>query len=545
MFKLKTSTILLSLSIFFTGAAGLINEYLLSTISIYILGNSIEQFSVTIAIMLGMMGIGGWAQKFIKDNNLIEKFILIEILLVILGSFSPIGIYAAFAYVEDNFTLVQYFLISSMGFLIGFEIPFIIRINEKYQEKLKTNLSTIISADYFGSFIGAIIWIKILLPHFNIVKIGFLVSGVNFLIAIITFGYFYKIGLVKSKKIIILIILTIALLIFGVLSTKKWEINSEQRLYKDKVVFSKTTKYQHITITHNKTIKEYRLYINGNNQFSSLDEVRYHELLVHPAMSLLNEHKKILILGGGDGLAVRELNKYHDIKEIKLIDLDSEMTKLAKTNPILKKLNNNSLLNSIVKTINVKFISKGKEKIYKKESKNKYRQIATISIINMDADIFITKVKNEKFDLIIIDLPDPNSIELNKLYTKEFYMKLRRLMKDDSLIVVQSTSPFHAKEAFLCIGRTLLSANFYITAYHYNIPSFGDWGFYLAGKNNNYQAKITNIKLQVPTKFLTEDVFKAALVFGKGELITKDASINTLMEPKLFYIYNNNSWLSY
>ncbi len=545
MLKLKTSTVLLSLSIFFTGASGLINEYLLSTISIYILGNSIEQFSITIAIMLGMMGIGGWAQKFIKDNNLIEKFILIEILLVILGSFSPIGIYVAFAYIEDNFTLIQYFLISSMGFLIGFEIPFIIRINEKYQQKLKTNLSTIISADYFGSFIGAIIWIKILLPHFNIVKIGFLVSGVNFLIAIITFGYFYKIGLVKSKKIVILIVLTIILLVFGVLNTKKWEINSEQRLYKDKVVFSKTTKYQHITITHNKIIKEYRLYINGNNQFSSLDEVRYHELLVHPAMSLLNEHKKILILGGGDGLAVRELNKYKDISEIKLIDLDSEMTKLAKTNSILREINDNSLLNSIVKTIDVKFLSKGKEKIYKKESKGKYRQIATISIINMDADIYISKVKNEKFNLIIIDLPDPNSIELNKLYTKEFYMKLRRLMYEDTLLVIQSTSPFHAKEAFLCIGRTLLSANFYITPFHYNIPSFGDWGFYLAGKNDNYQHKITNIKLQVPTKFLTEEVFKSALVFGKGELSSNDKSINTLMEPKLFYIYNNNSWLNY
>ena len=545
MFKLKTSTLLLSLSIFFTGASGLINEYLLSTISIYILGNSIEQFSITIAIMLGMMGIGGWAQKFIKDGKLIEKFILIEILLVILGSFSPIGIYAAYAYVEDNFTLIQYFLISSMGFLIGFEIPFIIRINEKYEKKLKANLSVIISADYFGSFIGAIIWIKILLPHFNIVKIGFLVSGVNFFIAIITFLYFYKIGIVKNKKIFILIALTIILLIFGAINTRKWEINSEQRLYKDKVVFTKTTKYQHITITHNNTIKEYRLYINGNNQFSSLDEVRYHELLVHPAMSLLNEHKKVLILGGGDGLAVRELNKYNDISEIKLIDLDSEMTKLAKTNPILKRLNHNSLLNSKVHSINVKFLSKGREKIYKKEKKNKYRQIAEISIINMDADIYISKVKNEKFNLIIIDLPDPNSIELNKLYTKEFYMKLRRLMYDDSLIVVQSTSPFHAKEAFLCIGRTLLAANFYITPYHYNIPSFGDWGFYLVGKNDDYQAKIKDIKLKVPTKFLTEEVFKASLVFGKNELTTKDKSINTLMEPKLFYIYNNNSWLNY
>ena len=543
--KIKISTLLLSLSMFFTGASGLIDEYLLSTISIYILGNSIEQFSITIAIMLGMMGVGGWVQKFIKDDNLIEKFIIIEIFLVILGSFSPIGIYAAFGYLENNFTLVLYFLISAMGFLIGFEIPFIIRINEKYSQTLKSNLSIIISADYFGSFIGAIIWVKLLLPHFNIIQIGFFVSGTNFIVAIITFIYFYKIGLVKSKKIFIFLILTVLLLIFGLTNSKRWEIHLEQRLYKDKVVFSKTTRYQHLTITHNNILDEYRLYINGNTQFSSLDEVRYHEFLVHPAMALLKKHKQILILGGGDGLAVRELKKYKDIDNITLIDLDKDMTKLARENPILRKLNQDSFLDARVTNIDIDFKSKGVRPIYQEEDNNRFMKIADISIINVDADKYISKIAGKKYDLVIIDLPDPNSIELNKLYTKEFYMKLKRVLTDDSLIVMQATSPFHAKEAFLCIGRTLRGAGLKITPYHYNIPSFGDWGWYLISLNDNYKKRLKDIHFSVQTKFITPELFYASLAFGKEELITKDNSINSLMEPKLFYIYNNNSWLKY
>jgi len=179
----KYTVFFFGLSMFFTGAAGLVNEYVLSTVSTYILGNSIEQFSITIALMLGFMGLGGWVQKFISDNNLITKFLTLEFALAIFGGFAPLAIYAAFAYMDDHFALVQYFFIGIIGFLVGFEIPFIIRINEQYSKSLKKNLSVVMAADYLGSLVGAFVWVYVLLPHVSLTKVSFIISGVNLLVA--------------------------------------------------------------------------------------------------------------------------------------------------------------------------------------------------------------------------------------------------------------------------------------------------------------------------------------------------------------------------
>lgn len=542
--KLKLPTILLSLSIFFTGATGLVNEYILSTVSTYVLGNSIEQFSITIAIMLLFMGIGGFIQKYVNDNYLIEKFITIEILLAVLGSFAPIIIYAAFGYMSHHFNLVLYFLIAFIGFLVGFEIPFVTRINEKYTESLKTNLAFIVSADYIGAFLGAIIWVKLLLPHVHIFKIGFLISSINFLVALIAFLYFKNLVAPKMKAIYSLIIIIVSsLLVYGYIHSEQYDKLIEQKLYADKVIFTENTKYQHITLTHNHLLGEYRLYLNGNLQFSSLDEKRYHEFLVHPAMSLSNNSKNILVLGGGDGLAVREIKKYNP-KSITLVDLDPKMTKLAQTNSILKSLNQNALNN--VQIYNPTIQSNLKRDIYKNTKDYiSIEHLATVNIINIDAMKFLNDVKNKKFDVVIIDLPDPNSVELNKLYTKEFYRSLQKVLYPDSIVAIQSSSSYFAKEVFLGIGRTLKASGFETIPYHHNIPSFGEWGFYLATKDKNIYNKLKEVTFRIKTNYITQKLFLGSLEFGKDELKTKKYFINTMMSPKLYHEYSTNSWLDY
>ena len=538
---------------FFTGASGLVNEYILSTVSTYILGSSIEQFSITIAVMLGMMGIGGWCQKFVSDDNLIQKFIIIEILLSIIGSYSPISIYASFGYMENNFLLVYYFFVVSIGFLIGFEIPFIIRINQLYSKELKTNLSVVLAADYIGSFIGALVWIYLLLPNFALTQISFLITGANFVIAFFTFLYFVRFDFIKRKVLLfVTLCLTFAFLLHGYFNVKDWEVSLEQSLYEDPVKVSKTTKYQHLTITHNKTVNEYRLYINGNIQFSSLDEKRYHEQLVHPVMSLSPKHVNVLVLGGGDGMVIRELKKYRDIKSITLVDLDPQMVKFASTNPILTKMNQNAFKDARVKVLDNKAITSVDVKdIYSSGSKNTSEKwVSQVDVINIDADLFLHKFKKKIFDVVIIDFPDPSSIELTKLYSKQFFMKLKRVLNKDAMVAIQATSPYHAKESYLNIGRTMRAAGFQVIPFHDNVPSFGDWGWYLAwnselSKQEVYE-KINNLEeFKIQTSYLTPNVFRKALVFGKGELETADTSINTLMNPTLFHIYTKNSWLDY
>ena len=125
---------------------------------------------------------------------------------------------------------------------------------------------------------------------------------------------------------------------------------SEGKIYGENIIYSNSTQYQRIVLTHNKS--DYRLYLNNNLQFSSTDEYRYHEALVHPVMSMAKKVDHVLVLGGGDGLAVREILKYKEVKDITLVDLDEGMTKMFKTNKIFTDFNHNSLNNPKVKVYN-------------------------------------------------------------------------------------------------------------------------------------------------------------------------------------------------
>jgi spermidine synthase len=589
---------LLTLSMFFSGGSSLVNEFILSSISTMILGNSLEQFSLTIGLMLFAMGIGGFSQKFVNDNYLIQKFIILEIILALVGSYAPIAMYSAFAYIPNHFQLINYLSIFSIGFLIGFEIPFIIRMAEKYSPDLKKNLSTIFSADYIGAFVGTLIWVYFLMTTFPFTESSFIVSGSNLFVAIITFIFFIfnekkieansidleikllkdsldtvnsslyekinndiieleklKITILNSNKSKIIFIFPILLLIvvitifYGYLNNRNWNISLEQKLYKDPIIFQTTTKYQHIVVTDNKKLEETRLYINGNVQFSSKDEKRYHDLLVHPVMNLANKIENVLVLGGGDGLAVRELKKYKDIKNITLIDLDKGMIDFSKNNPIMKNLNNNAFENINLVDTDSFISSNGVEEVLIKDEKE-IHSVALVDIINVDAGKFLQQIENIKWDVIIIDLPDPSVIELVKLYSKEFYLSLTNVMNSDAILAIQSTSPYHAKESYLCIQRTLEAAGIKTLPYRYNIPSFGDWGWFIGWKNDISKEemlnKINNLNsFSVETEFITPEVFKSSLIFGKGELDTNDKRINTWMNPVLLDIYTKNSWLNY
>lgn len=551
----KLATLLLGLSIFFTGASGLVGEYILSTLSSYLLGNSIEQFSITIALMLGMMGIGGWVQKYIDDSYLLEKFILIEMLLALLVGFAPLAIYAAFGFMETHFLLIQYAFVLSIGFLIGFEIPFIIRINQAYSSTLKANLSTVISADYFGSLAGALVWVYWMLPNFSIVINGFLLASLNFLIATVTVLYFNYHRLIEKRATsFVLIGITVLALAGGALSANRWHLELQQHLYNDKIVFSKTTRYQHLVVTHNGKRDEYRFYINGNLQFSSLDEYRYHEQLVHPLMHIAPSHKNILVLGGGDGMAVRELLKYSDISSITLVDLDAELVRLAKNSDVFKKLNHNAFNSA---TIRFPDIDNALSVIGKREwipygddinrSEKTGMKPMMFDVVHIDADKFLDRIANRNYDVVIIDLPDPTSIDLNKLYSSEFYMKLKRTLSKDGMIVIQSTSPFQTQKAFLCIGDTLRSAGFQTIPYHDNIPTFGEWGWYIAWKEGTFSKETILKRMQqtasftVPTHYITPQYFLSSTVFPKDFQNHIPPIVNTLMDPKLFLLYNQEA----
>ena len=466
--------------------------------------------------MLFFMGIAGYFQKNISDYNLVLKFISIEITLSFIGALSVLIVYYAYIY-SANFYLIYYTLSAFIGFLIGLEIPIVLRINEKYTQKLKENISFIYSADFIGAFIGALVWVFILLKFFSIIQIGFLASLINILVALGTFLVFYK-NLSKKLKILtfFLFLSIISMDILGIIFHKKLEINIYKSLFEDPVIFHKKTVYQDIVITQNPVNKEIRLYLNGNLQFCSTDEALYHELLVHPAFSLKDDVKNVLIIGGGDGLALREVLKY-PVKKVVLVDLDKDMIDVAKKYP-LARINHNSFFNKKVK------------------------------VVNSDAYSYLDVLIKSKtrFDIIIVDLPDPSNINLAKLYSVEFYRKLYFILDFDGIITIQATSPFFAPNTFSCIKKSLKTAKFNILPYHYDIPSFGDWGFILAYKHKtdkmfknlqNFDLKIDNLH------FLTKELFKSSLIFPKNwiRIDGKTIEANSIFNPVIIDYYRQDN----
>jgi spermidine synthase len=547
--------ILLAFCMFSTGASGLVNEYVLATLTTYILGNSIEQFSIVIAAMMLMMGVSGLVQQGMSDNNLVHKFMLLEVSMAIVCAFAPLAIYGAYASMQDHFYLVHYFFVLTVGFLIGFEIPLVMRIIEQYKVKLKYNLAIVYAMDYIGAFIGAIIWVKILLKNFPLSEISFIVAGANFLIAVVTLIYFIATGVIRQKMVaLLMIVTTLCLLVYGYLNNRDFTDLMEQKFYDDPIVYKETTKYQHLVLTENRASNDIRLYINGNTQFSSLDEARYHEILVHPAFSLAPKIENVLVLGGGDGLALREIVKYSDVHQVTLIDLDPGMIKLAASNPHLQKLNLNVFQDARIHIKQAEGVADVNIKgVYLESSETSANgqpvaeHVASVDVYNIDADLFLGQEVKTQWDVVIIDFPDPSSVELSKLYSKQFYKKLSRLLTADGLIAIQATSPYHAKEAYLTIGNTLKAAGFNVLPYRQNIPSFGDWGFYLAWQN---EKSVTTLKSEirqltnftVDTKFLTPELLTASMAFGKGELESKESCVNTIMFPCLLTQYIDYGW---
>ena len=539
----KTSGIL-HLNMFILGGNCLAFEYTLSKVSSDLLGDSVEQWSLTIAVMMFFMGIGSDYQKKITNKFLIDSFIFIESSICVIGALSPFIMLFGFAYTNQAFPLIHYTVIGVLGFLIGMEIPIILRMNEKNSESLKNNLSSLLKADYIGALFGAVVWTLVLRKFFTITEISMILSVSCFSIALLTYfimkkNLFYP----KWQKLAFAMALMI-LTVLGI-NYKNWVIYAEQRFFKDRIVFKETSPYQHLVLTESRN-REISLYINGHLQFNSFDEHIYHENLVHPAMLVGKPMTRVLILGGGDGLALREVRKYQDVEEIVLCDLDPVMTKLASSNPLMRALNEDSF--SDARLTNASNFYKSDEQEVIITAKNELDtgskgQTFKLKLVNMDARKFLEKAKG-KFNKIIIDFPDPVSPNLASLYSKEFYRLLLTRLATDGVIVQQSTSVHHAKEAFLSIGRTMEHVGLNVLPFHAYVPSLGDWGYWLASismKKEEMVEVIRNVKLiPVATKYLNPESMRGSLVFGKNLLLSRYHTINTNLDSQIYRFYTED-----
>jgi spermidine synthase len=500
--------LLLITSIFIAGLCSIIYELLISTTSSYFLGDSVKQFSITIGVYMAAMGVGSFLSRIFK-GNLILRFIEVELLLGLIGGCSVPILYFVFANASPAaFSGIMILLISLIGILTGMEIPLLTLILKEHYP-LQINLSNVLSVDYLGALAATLLFPFLLLPFVGVFLSSALFGLVNIGLGIVNLWFFRRLIPSGQKR---WYIVGIAALVmgFGVMLVKSQALLERWHdgLFRDRVVFTKTTPYQTLVLT--KGGDDIRLYIDRVIQFSSIDEYRYHESLIHPAMSIAPYRKRVLILGGGEGLAARELLKYQEVEEIVIVDIDPEVFRLASTNPYLTALNTNSLTHPKVKTI------------------------------AEDAFVFLTQYY-DLFDLIIADLPDPTTESLTRLYSQSFYQLIRKRLTPNGLFVTQATSPFHTKKAFWCIAASARAAGFgQVYPYHAYVPSFGDWGFILA---SNHPVTPQNTSIQVPTRFLDGSNLPRLFEFEK-DLRLDSVPPNTLDRPVLldYYLEDWQRW---
>ncbi|MEE9304194.1 MAG: polyamine aminopropyltransferase [Thiotrichaceae bacterium] len=495
----KQQTGILLVSIMIIALCGLAYQLIIGTVSSYLLGNSVYQFSLTIGFFMFAMGVGSYLSKLLSED-LIQNFISIEIAIALIGGVSSLSLFMAFPMVRALYDVTMYSLILMIGALVGMEIPILTRILEQKQSS-RHSLANVLSIDYFGALIASVVFPLVLLPQLGLIRSSFAIGLINILTAL-TNIYFFRKYLNRTKLLTIIslgiLFMLIGFTIYGTVLTRY----AEKHLYFDQIIFDKQTPYQKIVVTKSATRDEQHLYIDGHIQFSSRDEYRYHEALVHPALSIKGKRENVLILGGGDGLAVREILKYADVNSIHLVDIDPEMTRISQQLHMLAELNENSL------------------------------QDPRLTIYNEDAFSFINQ-PGILYDRVIIDMPDPHNEAINKLYSREFYTMIRRRMAENAVLVSQSSSPFYTRHTFWCIENTLATVFDDTLSYQITIPSFGIWGFNMA-RINTVLPK--NFEFAIPTRFLSSEIMQAAQVFGK-DISKVKTPVNTIMEPKLYHLY--------
>ncbi len=506
---------LLKACIFATGLAGIVAEYVMSTLASYLLGNSVLQWTLTISIMLFAMGVGSRLSKGVQ-TALLDAFVATELLLSVLCALSATLIYFLSAYVNPISPLV-YTLSFAIGLLIGLEIPLATRLNDFFED-LRINISTVMEKDYYGALLGGLLFAFVALPYLGLTYTPIILGCVNFAVAA---GLFWKHRAALQFPRALTAGFVGVPLFLGVLlvSAEPIVLYGEQQKYVDRVIYQEQTPYQRIVMTQFKD--NYWLYLNGNEQFSSYDEERYHEPLVHPAMAVSVAQRHVLILGGGDGLAAREVLKYPGVARLTLVDLDPAVTRLGMTHPIFLKLNQEALRDP------------------------------RVTIRNEDAYAFLQQTR-EIYDVIIIDLPDPKTVELARLYSREFYQLAARQLAKGGVMVTQAGSPFFSRKAFLCVLKTMQAAGLRVVPYHNHIPTLGEWGWVLGMNAPEMDAAQLKTRLEsvdfahVETRFLNHDAMMAMLRFGKGELDgLPDMKINQELELVLFHYYKSGDWEIY
>jgi spermidine synthase len=449
---IRPAEVALLASVFVVAACGLVYELAAGTLASYLLGDSILQFSTVIGTYLFAMGVGSWLSRYL-ERQLVAQFLRIELLVGLIGGLMPAALFSLQSAATPSFRFALYALVLTVGVLVGLEIPLVMRILKRHagagaRGGLKNLVSQVLTFDYLGALAVSIAFPLLFVPQLGLIRTGAFFGLMNAAVAVWALWIFR--GEVRGLAAQALACaLTIGALAAAFVFADQVTTWAEDRFYADRVIYSENSAYQRVVVTSSHA--GVRLFLNGNLQFHSRDEYRYHEALVHPALSAAGNPRRVLVLGGGDGMAVREILKYASVEKVTLVELDPHMTELFSTMPLLRGLNADAL------------------------------RSPRVAIVNADAFAWLEQ-HDEMFDAIVVDFPDPTNFSIGKLYTKTFYELIDRHLSASGYAVIQTTSPLIARRSFWTVATTLEAAGLMTAPYHAHVPSFGEWGFIIASR---------------------------------------------------------------
>lgn len=493
---------LLLISVFLVATCGLVYELIAGALASYLLGDSVLQFSTIIGDYLFAMGVGSYLSQYIGRRYPEVAFVRLQSSIALIGGCSAAVMHIAYSY-SGGFRLVLYLLVFLVGLLVGVEIPLLMTILKRHYG-FRELVSHVLALDYLGALLASILFPLVLIPQLGLIRTSFACGLINVAVSWVflrTFG-------VRRTSLWLESLLVAVVLGTGLFFSERLTSWAEEGLYPDPIVMSQTTPYQRIVVTRRHD--ELRLYLNGNLQFSSKDEYRYHECLVDPPLTCLPDVRRVLILGGGDGLAAREILRFPHVEKVKLVDLDPAMTGLFRRHPVLSRLNDHSLSNP------------------------------RLEVINADAFVWVRTAPPERFDAIIVDFPDPSNYSVGKLYTSAFYTSLASRLAPGGAVSVQCTSPLFARRSYWCIVETLKAAGWSVRPYHVYVPSFGEWGYVLAGRGAEPQPLAS--RLPTGLKFLSAQDMPDLFVFPQDMAALK-MPVNRIFDQILVRFYEQD-WRS-
>ncbi|MEO9968514.1 MAG: polyamine aminopropyltransferase [Hyphomonadaceae bacterium] len=498
----KTKLSVLLVSILIVALCGIVYELIIGTVSSYLLGNSVYQFSLTIGFFMFAMGVGSHLSRYV-ETRLLETFIYVEMVLALVGGLCSVSLFMLFPFAPWLYTAAMFGFIFVIGGLVGIEIPLLMRILSEHHGTRKS-IADVLSLDYIGALFGSVAFPLLLLPSLGLIASSFAIGLINVFVAFLN-AVWLREHLASAKRMIWMTVAIFVGLVVLTLSASRITSFAQHHLYFDQVVWEKQSPYQSLTVTNAWPNGDLRLFIDGHLQFSQQDEHRYHEALVHPALGWSGVPKRVLVLGGGDGMAVREILKHDGVETIDLVDLDPQMTWLGQSFAPVVALNQDAL------------------------------NAPEVTIYNEDAFVFIQR-SEEKYDRVIIDFPDPHNEAISKLYSEEFYALVRAHLSDGGVVVTQSSSPYFARRTYWSIGATLESIFPDVLSYQITIPSFGVWGYHMAFANEGGALE------RVPEGLaaMSAPVFEAAQVFPCDISKLNSVLANSIFDPSLYEAYTQD-----